>query len=43
MNVVIRTPGNQETKMYIDTECPKCGATYTGTLKKMGKAPEEKE
>lgn len=34
VNVIVNTPADHN-KIYVDTECPKCGVRYTGTLKRM--------
>lgn len=36
MNIRTMIPSGQH-KIYVDAECLNCGASYTGTLKRMGK------
>lgn len=43
MNITVNSPVNQPTIMYVDTDCPKCGARYTGTLKRMIRISGNKE
>lgn len=41
MDITTTTRSGQH-EIYVDAECNKCGAKYTGTIKKMSKPKENK-